>query len=255
MKRSSARFSAAFPFLFPRKRLFRMSAYVSLLIFAAAQFAGCAAKGTAEYRDGMAACAEAQYRQAAESFHEAALQGHPEAQLMLGLCIMEGYGVEQNRAESVKWLRAAADQGDPDALFFLASCYFKGEGVDRNLTEAFGLIRKAAAKGNVMAQCNLGFCYEEGKGIGQDKAEAVKWYRQVAKRSLDEFSSPLDSFGEKESDAVREFVVSFVYRLGSCCEHGEGVARDLDEAVKWYRAAADRGNADARKALIRLGLE
>ena len=35
-------------------------------------------------------------------------------------------------------------------------------------------------------------------------------------------------------------------------EDGKGVSKNLAEAVKWYRKAADQGDEDARKALERL---
>lgn len=39
------------------------------------------------------------------------------------------------------------------------------------------------------------------------------------------------------------------YRLGVACARGEGVARDLAEAAKWYRLAADQGVAAAQGRL------
>ncbi len=33
--------------------------------------------------------------------------------------------------------------------------------------------------------------------------------------------------------------------LGVCYENGEGVEKDMTEAVKWYRKAAEQGNASA----------
>ena len=41
------------------------------------------------------------------------------------------------------------------------------------------------------------------------------------------------------------------YRLGLCYEYGEGVTQSYEEAVKWYRLAAEQNNADAQN---RLGL-
>jgi hypothetical protein len=41
--------------------------------------------------------------------------------------------------------------------------------------------------------------------------------------------------------------------LGSLYAEGRGVARDLAEAARWYRKAADAGNAEAERALKRLG--
>ena len=39
---------------------------------------------------------------------------------------------------------------------------------------------------------------------------------------------------------------------GHCYYNGEGVTKDLYEAVKWYRRAAGHGDARARAALERL---
>ena len=36
------------------------------------------------------------------------------------------------------------------------------------------------------------------------------------------------------------------YALGSCYANGEGVEKDLTEAVIWYRKAADQGLAEAQ---------
>jgi TPR repeat protein len=40
--------------------------------------------------------------------------------------------------------------------------------------------------------------------------------------------------------------------LARCCERGVGVSRDVGEAVRMYRAAAQRGSVDAYRALERL---
>ena len=43
------------------------------------------------------------------------------------------------------------------------------------------------------------------------------------------------------------------YNLGESYYYGKGVMRDIEQAVYWYRKAADQGLADAQKALQRLG--
>ncbi len=40
--------------------------------------------------------------------------------------------------------------------------------------------------------------------------------------------------------------------LGYCYQNGEGVKKDLAEAEKWYRKAADHGKKDAKEALEKL---
>ena len=43
------------------------------------------------------------------------------------------------------------------------------------------------------------------------------------------------------------------YCLGLCYEKGKGVPQSNEEAVKWYRKAAEQGYENAKKALERLG--
>ena len=40
---------------------------------------------------------------------------------------------------------------------------------------------------------------------------------------------------------------------GSCYENGDGVPQNYDEAVKWYRKAAQQGNEDAQEVLKEMG--
>ncbi len=45
------------------------------------------------------------------------------------------------------------------------------------------------------------------------------------------------------------------YLLGVSYANGEGAAKDEGEAVKWYRKAAEQGHAGASAVLKKLGLE
>ena len=40
-----------------------------------------------------------------------------------------------------------------------------------------------------------------------------------------------------------------MYQIGQMYESGQGVAQDYDEAMKWYRKAADAGNTYAKNQL------
>ena len=42
--------------------------------------------------------------------------------------------------------------------------------------------------------------------------------------------------------------------LGHCYLNGEGVTKDYAEAVKWFRKAAEQGQAEAKEALKALGV-
>ena len=67
----------------------------------------------------------------------------------------------------------------------------------------------------------------------QDWTMAARYYRLAA----------------KQGHAVAQ------YNLGCCYEKGEGVEKDLKEAVEWFRKAAEQGVEQAEVALKRLGAE
>jgi TPR repeat protein len=48
-------------------------------------------------------------------------------------------------------------------------------------------------------------------------------------------------------------VASAMNKLGVMYANGSGVGKDMTEAVRWYRAAAAAGNADAKATLTSLG--
>ena len=79
----------------------------------------------------------------------------------------------------------------------------------------------------------LGYDYNFGKnGKPQDYAQAVKYYRLAADQGLAEAQ----------------------YNLALCYEKGQGVAKNLNEAIRLYRMVAATGDDDAKKALARLGV-
>ena len=61
-------------------------------------------------------------KEAVKWFTAAAKQGYTQAQNNLGLCYLEGNGVDQNPGEAVKWLTTAAKLGNSLAQHNLATC-------------------------------------------------------------------------------------------------------------------------------------
>lgn len=118
---------------------------------------------------------------------ESAKQGNLEAQkkltdcyVDLADCYMEGYYIEKDEYEAVKWYRKAAEQGHSGAQNNLGVCYSNGDGVEKDEKEAAKWYRKAAEQGEIHAQSNLASRYEYGSGVEKDLAEAVKWYQKAA---------------------------------------------------------------------------
>jgi TPR repeat protein len=109
-------------------------------------------------------------------------KGDAAAQWRLGRIYDWGQGVDNDRAEAVKWYskavasyRKAAEQGDADAERALGDAYYTANGVAANVTEAVNWWRKAAEQGNADAQFELGLMYHSGEEVDKDEAKALMW--------------------------------------------------------------------------------
>ena len=135
-------------------------------------------------------------------------------------------------------------------------------GDDKHLKDAAAL-RRAADAGDAPAMMRLGLCYQYGKGgVGVDAAEGVHWFT----RATEARNPPAEAYhnlaicyyrGEgvlkNLSEAARLWRIAaemgFVpaqYYLGDCLQQGEGVPYNPVEAFKWLKRAADAGDADAQ---------
>ena len=113
----------------------------------------------------------------------------------------------------------------------------------------------------------VGLMLFRGDGVPQNYAEAAKWFSRVAGREFKrrkltdqertsifmqsllnhmtanyECPVDLDSYGN-------QCIASSQYYLGFMYLRGLGVKQDHEEAAKWFRKAAEQGNAEAQNAL------
>ena len=78
-----------------------------------------------------------------ELLRKSAELGNAWAQMYYGERLKNGFGVEQNTAEAVKWFRKSAKKKCTEAYYQLGICYENGEGVVRDLNEAEAWYQKA----------------------------------------------------------------------------------------------------------------
>ncbi len=83
---------------------------------------------------------------------QAATQGHAEAQSLIGAIYLVGKEVPQDVKQAVQWLQKAAGQGLADAQYLLGALYVEGNGVPRNLEYALELLSKAGDQGHQPAK-------------------------------------------------------------------------------------------------------
>jgi len=112
-----------------------------------------------------------------------------------------------------------------------------------------------------MPNLTLVFAMHHGHGAAKDAEQAVSWYRRAAEAGDSRCSVQL---GHVATQAVtglprmqsrqcrgtavqlRRVTADAQCNLGVCYSNGDGVAKDAEQAVSWYRRAAEAGHADAQ---------
>jgi TPR repeat protein len=191
------------------------------------------------------------YEEAVKWYRKAADQGDATAQSQLGYFYLS---VSKNYEEAVKWYRRAASQNSAYAQDVLAGCCKDGQGTATNLVEAYKWYNLASAQGYV------GGGYTSAT-TERDALAALMTPEQIAEgqRLSSEFKPHTESASEAAAMAAQDAAqhaqfednkakaekgdANAQYYLGYCYFNGQGVTKDLDEAVKWFRKAADQGNA------------
>ncbi len=151
--------------------------------------------------------------------------------------------------------------------------YSKGD-----YTSALKHLKTAASFGYKDAQYKLGQMYAEGDGVEKNYDEALNWYKKAAEQGeLDAqyalgclYSNP-EEYGKDPlavdiiwgngefrhyDEAVKWYKkaaesghLKAQYRLGYMYSVGEGVSQDFYESGKWYKKAAEQGDSEAQYSL------
>jgi len=150
--------------------------------------------------------------------------------------------VKADPAEAAKWYRRAADQNQEDGLFNLGRAYEHGIGLSKDLTQARMYYGKAAAAGSRDARQALAAL---GKGPEPAKPGQAQFEEGVRLYKAKDFSGAAKLFQRlaEQGDPRAQLQVGYQYA------NGEGLRRNYEEAVRWYRKAAEQGNAVAQTNL------
>lgn len=188
-------------------------------------------------------------------YEKAALNGDPFAQERMGKAYWWGDGRPRDIKASVEWLQKAAAGGSPDAQILLGVQYAVGSVIPRDLGAARHWFTKVAGSSDSnarIAQEYLGTFYEKGLGGPQNYSEALRWYEaavngghapyaEFALGAMYEFGRGVPASLDKALDLYRTAAFRKYrpaqYRLGVAYLRGEGVRRDLAEALKWLAFA------------------
>lgn len=210
-----------------------------------------------------------------EQLLEEANAGNLKAQRSLGSHYLNGMSVPKDRKKGSEWYRKAAEGGDKDSQARLGRLYKEGEGVEKNLKKAYKWYRKAAEQGDEEAQFQLGLMHMRGNGVEEDIKQACEWFQKAHengnefaakyivkaqsghhedKRKRREIDKIVSSFGaeigiDKILKEANSGDAEAQFDLGQAYKKGQGVPKNNEEALKWYKKAAKQGHFKAQFAL------
>ena len=123
----------------------------------------------------------------------------------------------------------------------------------KNFKKAFLLYENLAKKGDLYAQYYLGWAFEYGKGIEANYNKALEWYSKASNQGDDESEYQIANlYKDKNKLGINTNLSSFwfeksafngnkkaAYYIAEAYNNGIGVPLDKDEAIKWYKTAAE----------------
>ncbi|MEX2213266.1 MAG: tetratricopeptide repeat protein [Phycisphaeraceae bacterium] len=175
-----------------------------------------------------------------------------------------------------RFMDLSAKGGDRQAMFDLALMYLHGEGKKLDLEEGIKWLRQAAKASHMGAMNLMGdFCRLGHGGLPRNDSEAADWYRGTSargsawgalhlgemilngRRDDAKLTNGKDSLAFARQEAIRgagkgdvECMYVLAYLLID--DGDQGLEKDYESALKWYRKAAAAGHSGAMNTLAYL---
>ena len=127
--------------------------------------------------------------------------GDASAQNKLGLLYYEGTGVPQDYRQAKQSFEEAAKQGHTGAQTNLGTLYLNGEGAPQSDRMALFWFNQAAEQGDALACARLGLMYARGRGVLQDSIQAHMWYNLSAAHGETRSAEARDALAQRMTPA------------------------------------------------------
>lgn len=141
----------------------------------------------------------------------------------LAQAYLNGWLVDEDNEKAKVLLLLNADNGDHEAQLMLGRFYIEGRGDENaNCEEGYKRVKQSAEQANPDAILKLAECYQFGWGV-----------KKNARRAYELISSLTDEYNDyKNVEAFQALGDFFAFE-------NDFVGRNVEEAAKWMRAAAD----------------
>lgn len=169
-----------------------------------------------------------------------------------------GFKPDQSKHKALKLdvIRQWAEFGEPQAQYLLGEMYAMGNKVVKDNKLSVFWFRKSAEQENMEAQLNLGYMCAMGMGTRYNPQEALKWYTRAGNQGCARAwrnIAVMHLTGEGVQKNIRKAIDYFLKAanlndLVSMNQLGifyRQIGKD-EEAVKWDRKAAEKGEPHAK---------
>lgn len=159
-------------------------------------------------------------------YEQALAEGAQDALTALGYMQLEGELGQADPKLAADYFRRATEAGLASGMTALAHLYLAGEGVLQSDSQGFALLGRAVAADHTPAFAGLAYLYQTGTGVARNDAEAERLYTAGAERGDLLCQLRLAEFLYARSDEL-----------------------NVGAALRWFKAAAEQGDASARNAI------
>jgi uncharacterized protein len=190
--------------------------------------------------------------------------GSPSAANVLADWHLRGEAMPFDGEQTVEQLEIAARGGDVESQVALARLLYAGVTGASQLEAAHGWFAQAADAGHMFAQAWMGDCCRLGLVADPDPKAAEAWYRKAAAQNhlgaIVLLANAIEAAVPGRPDAVAEIFGLWLLaasaghsiaqrKVAQCYLEGRGCPGDPDAAARWFRIAADQGDAEAQNQL------
>lgn len=143
------------------------------------------------------------------------------AENLMGLLYLNGWGPEKNTDEAVKWFEKSVEKyNNPSSYYHLAAIEMSDSEEERDINKVYEYNKKAL-DGKYPDAFNLqGILYSNGIYVEKNLNKAFSYYKEGAE------------LGNRSSQ----------YNLASAYQGGVGTNQDLNKAFYWYEKSYEQGN-------------
>jgi len=214
------------------------------------------------------------YKKASQYYKKSASQGYPMAMHRLGMAALKGeMHMRKDVKNAIKWLKRATavakkDNNGAASAYELSKLYEKGmpPAVYPDELYSLELLVQAAELDYPPAQYKLGWCFEYGElGCPTDAVQSIHWFLLAAENNEPNAQFSLagwyltgaegviepndeEAFYWANKAAEQEYVKA-EYAVAYFYEMGIGIEKNMEEAMNWYKIAAEHGDERAIKRL------